>query len=459
MAEILKPKRQVLNAVKASILRRESRQAERSNYYLNEEVLLKGRVVPIPRQTVKTDRPTLMAFADDAPLLNWAHPCRYLLHDAETGELVREVEAQFPPFANERSTPKTFYAFHKSVDHLVQVKYPIRPDIVVRPSLFGSRYAILFSGMSNNRHTNDLEFLYRTLRTVYGVPAGNIVVLNYDGTLDYSGAPHPVTAWPGDNSAYQMPVHGQGSKADLLGALDDMKSRLKANDSLLIHTNNHGGHNGTESDLCCYPNWDSLGVEEFTDKLAELPAFRCLMVMMEQCHSGGFNSKVIAKSTAGATSIASACEEDRNSIGGAHFDPFARDWIAAMNGATPYGGALAHDPDTNGNGRISAREAFDYADAIHDPYDTPVFNQKNGGSGCWLGSDWYIFKLPPLELAEIYIKHWPEPDPIILQRRVEAVMPQIEALNKDFEPQLDKLHANYRKRFEAILKAARRAEK
>src|SRR4030095_11584682 len=118
-----------------------------------------------------------------------------------------------------------------------------------------------------------------------------------------------------DHSAYTMPVNGHGSKADLLGVLDELKKRLGPNDSLLIHTNNHGGNNGIESDLCCYPNWDSLGVAEFTDKLAELPAFRCLMVMMEQCHSGGFNSAVITKSTASFTSIASACEEPKNSIG------------------------------------------------------------------------------------------------------------------------------------------------
>ncbi len=27
-----------------------------------------------------------MVFADDAPQYNWAHPCRYLLHDAQSGE-------------------------------------------------------------------------------------------------------------------------------------------------------------------------------------------------------------------------------------------------------------------------------------------------------------------------------------------------------------------------------------
>ncbi len=148
--------------------------------------------------------------------------------------------------------------------------------------------------MSNNRHTNDLEFAYRMLIQVYGFSPANITVLNYDGTLNYSGNPHPVTAWPGDGSAYTMPVNGQGTKAKMLDAMNALKTKLKPEDMLFIHTNNHGGHNGTESDLCCYPNWDSLGVKEFTDKLAELPRYRCLMVMMEQCHSGGFNSQVIS---------------------------------------------------------------------------------------------------------------------------------------------------------------------
>jgi hypothetical protein len=326
---------------------------------------------------------------------------------------------------------------------------------VLRPRWRGRRYAILFAGMSNNRHTNDLEFLYRTLRSVYGVPAANIYVLNHDGTLNYDGGPKPVSKWPGDNSNYQMPVHGQGSKADLLGALDDLKKRLQPDDSLLIHTNNHGGHTGVESDLCCFPNWGSLGVKEFTDKLAELPPYRCLMVMMEQCHSGGFNNAVISKSTAGSTSIASACTEPNNSIGGSHFDPFARDWIAAMRGFDPYGHALQYNPDSSGNGRVSAKEAFDYANAIHDPYDTPVFSQSNGGGGCWLGAD-LLFHIPPILIERIVRRYWPEPDPLLLDQRLEVVLPQIEALEAEFGPQVEKLNQAYEKQLTTIIRNAKR---
>jgi hypothetical protein len=176
---------------------------------------------------------------------------------------------------------------------------------------------------------------------------------------------------------------------------------------------------------------------------------------MEQCHSGGFNNAVIAKSTANSTSIASACLEPNNSIGGADFDPFARDWIAAMKGADPYGYALQYNPDTSGNGRVSAREAFDYADAIHDPYDTPVFNAANGGGGCWLGSDIFRF-IPPLLMEPIIRRFWPEPDPLLLERRLEVALPQIEALEKEFEPRLQKLQETYQKDLATIMRNAKR---
>jgi hypothetical protein len=244
----------------------------------------------------------------------------------------------------------------------------------------GQRYAILFSGASNNRHTNDLEFLYRTLRDIYGFPEANIFVLNYDGTINYSGNPKPVTSWPGDTTAYRMPVHGQGTKADLDSVLDTLKTKLQQNDVLLIHTNNHGGHNGTQSYLCTYSGASYLA-SDFGSKIGTLPKFECLMVMMEQCHSGGFNAPVLANSPATYTSVSSACEELKNSIGGAHFDPFARDWIAAMAGNTPYGGALASNPDSDGTGKVSAREAHNYADAVKDPYDTPVYSESSTVAG------------------------------------------------------------------------------
>jgi len=344
-----------------------------------------------------------MVFADDAPQYNWAHPCRYLLHDAKTGEFYREVKSQFPPYLSE-DAPRSYRAFHQPIRITEpELHFPILPRLRC-PIRWrkGNRYAVLFSGASNNRHTNDLEFLYRTLRDIYGFPTANIYVLNYDGNVNYSGDPKPVASWPGDNSAYRMPINGQGTKADLDSVFNTLKSKLKTDDMLLIHTNNHGGHNGTESYLCTYSGADYLA-SDFANKIGTLPKFECLMVMMEQCHSGGFNAPILAKSTAKLTSVSSACEELKNSIGGAHFDPFARDWIAAMTGNTPYGGALASNPDTDGTGKVSSREAHNYADAVKDPYDTPVFSESSAAAGdYYLGQRyWYIWPIYCRLLLEV----------------------------------------------------------
>jgi hypothetical protein len=421
--------RTILGTVKSGVVSGLSWRAARStNLHVESSVLVKGDKLLAYKQRIPIERDTVMVFADDAPQYNWAHPCRYLLHDAKTGEFYREVKAQFPPYMT-GEPPKTFQAFHQPVRILdAELYYPVLPRLrcPIRWKK-GQRYAVLFSGASNNRHTNDLEFLYRTLRDIYGFPAANIYVVNYDGSVNYSGNPKPVTSWPGDSTAYRIPINGQGTKAGLDSVLDTIKAKLKADDLLLIHTNNHGGHNGTESYLCTYSGADYLA-SDFASKLATLPKFNCLMVMMEQCHSGGFNSPILAHSPATYTSVSSACEELRNSIGGAHFDPFARDWIAAMTGSTPYGGALASNPDTDGTGKVSAREAHNYGDAVKDPYDTPVYSESSVAAGNFhLGQRyWYIWPIYCRLLVELlYPYYLRKPIPEFYEMVHDKLMPSL----------------------------------
>jgi Peptidase C13 family len=352
-----------------------------TNLHIQTSALREGSVIRAHRQEIRLRRESIMVFADDAPMFNWSHPCRYLLYDARTAEHYQEVHAEFPPYLTD--IPQEFIAFHQPVRLDVYDRYwPLKP-ILRCPFRFpkGQRYAVLFSGASNNRHTNDLEFLYRTLRDLYGFRDDHIYCLNYDGTVNYSGNPKPVGNWPGDNTPYRMPVKGPGTKAALDTVLDEIKGKIKADDFLLIHTNNHGGWSGPgQAYLVPYSGADYFAAD-FGAKLAQFPAHYCLMAMYEQCHSGGFNGPTIANSKATYTTVSAACLEANNSIGGAQFDPFARDWIAAMAGHTPSGGVLAFNPDVNGNGRTSAREAHQYADAVHDPYDTPVYSENSLAAG------------------------------------------------------------------------------
>lgn len=445
-----------LNSIKSGVVSGLSWTASRStNLHIESRVLKRDEDILAYKQSIPLKRDSIMVFADEAPRYNWAHPCRYLLHDAETGELYQEVKAQFPPYMTV-DMPNTYKLFHQPVRIAdAELYYPILPKLrcpIRWPK--GQRYAVLFSGASNNRHTNDLEFLYRTLRDIYGFPAANIYVLNYDGSVNYFGGPKPVVDWPGDSTAYRLPVNGQGTKADLDSVLDTLKTKLEERDLLLIHTNNHGGHNGTESYLCTYSGADYLSTD-FATKLGTLPKFNCLMVMMEQCHSGGFNTPILAHSTAALTSVSSACEELRSSIGGADFDPFARDWIAAMTGNTPYGGALASNPDTDGSGKVSAQEAHNYADAVKHPYDTPVYSESSVAAGnYYLGQRyWYIWRIYcRLLIKKLYPYYVSKPIPEFYEILHGKLMPQLRDIEAKLASVSDKQEEELSKALDEIIK-------
>src|SRR5262249_38772471 len=138
--------------------------------------------------------------------------------------------------------------------------------------------------------------------------------------------------------------------------------------------------------------------------------------------------------------------------GGATFDPFARDWISAMAGHIPSGGALAFNPDLNHNGRVSAHEAFNYANVVHDPYDTPVYSQNVAAAGDTFLAQryvwWWWWWCPIIiKLAEpVYIK---KPIPEFYVQWNERVGPKLAPLAAE----LEKADVAQRKDVEAKLKA------
>ena len=367
----------------------------RVNLSIYDEILNVGETLRVFSQEVVIPRSTAFVLADLAPQCNWAHPCQWCLHDADTGELYQKIDASFPP-PQLRRNPERVEVFHAPVLPLATESLRSRRSAGIAPRLNalanhpGQRYAILFSGDSNNRHVNDIEFLYRTLIDEYAFNAANIHVLNHDGTINYDGGPTPVGNWPGDNTAYRMVVNGQGTRADFQATFATLAGQIRPEDLLFIHTNNHGAGPGDGVNgfcLCAYDaanDWVAYFVNDFVADLGVLPGFDVLMVMMEQCRSGGFINPIINNTPARWTHVATAVQASDYSLGGANFDPFAEDWIAGIAGQYPNGGGLAQVVDTNGDGRISAEEAFAYADAVHHAGDTPTSNQTPSGAGAWI---------------------------------------------------------------------------
>jgi hypothetical protein len=69
----------------------------RAVVYMSDRVLEPGDELEIDGRRVQVDAPTVWAFVDLEPGVNWGHRSRYLLIDRESGS-VRAVDAQFPPF-------------------------------------------------------------------------------------------------------------------------------------------------------------------------------------------------------------------------------------------------------------------------------------------------------------------------------------------------------------------------
>jgi hypothetical protein len=234
-----------------------------------------------------------------------------------------------------------------------------------------------------------------------------------------------------------------------------LKAKLQSRDTLLIHCNNHGDSDSSgggwvpgTSFLCTYPSWGTYHNKDFSNKLAELPKFRQLIVMLEQCHAGGFNASILAKSTAAATSVASAATEFQNSYVTAdgNWDPFARDWIAAQAGHMPSGAALAFNPDTDHDGKIEAEEAYAYANAVKDPRDSPNFSESSeAGGDIALGQEYVIWWWWCIILREALEPYRVKLPPQEYYRRLHAMQEDFGKLTSE----LDKASADLRKDMQA----------
>jgi hypothetical protein len=78
--------------------------------YIDDRVLAPGEELEVDGARVAVDAPTVVAFADLEPGVNWGHRCRYLLVDRDSGD-VRSIDAQFPPFL--RGAPPGLRVVHR----------------------------------------------------------------------------------------------------------------------------------------------------------------------------------------------------------------------------------------------------------------------------------------------------------------------------------------------------------
>jgi hypothetical protein len=139
------------------------RQQIKTNISLDSRVYKAGERIGPSAQGIHAETDAVVVFADDDPRANFGHPCRYLLYNPQTGDFLKEIPARFPP--NLRKSKDRLTSFFAPVTFVNPVPYWYWPPPYFCPRRFppGNRYAILYAGLTQARHLNDMEFAYRTL--------------------------------------------------------------------------------------------------------------------------------------------------------------------------------------------------------------------------------------------------------------------------------------------------------
>ncbi len=248
------------------------------------------------------------------------------------------------------------------------ISEPLEPNDVLF-TVKGNKAVLVIGGAdkeSNNaRYWNDLIWMYDILIKKYNYSKENVCVLYADGENvsedncnDYESAVECA-----------LPINYPAKKKSLKEATDKLAANLKQDEQLYIWTNDHGtlgdvniGHIPPNSAALCL--WEeNINDYEFAggEYFGKVKNYSVRIIFMKQCFSGGFIDDLSAEKTI----ICTACTDLAVSWGGAGsggypYGVFAFYFQAALNQSYP-DGTPAEGADANGDGRVSIKEAFDYA--------------------------------------------------------------------------------------------------
>lgn len=236
----------------------------------------------------------------------------------------------------------------------------------------GHTYAVIINGvgdMKSNKESywDDCAFMYITLHDIYGIPHDNIYVAMSDG----KNPSKDLTKVTGEEISSPLDLNEDGiddiqyvaAKTSLKLLFDDLSATLTDKDHLYVFVTGHGGFSTemNESYMCLWNN-DRLYPGEFSEFIADINA-GFITLVFGQCYSGGFIKKLSADNRI----IITACGENELSYEqpDGYYSEFLYQLTSAMAGFDTEGNDTYADTDKNGI--VTIREAYDYAKS-HDCY-------------------------------------------------------------------------------------------
>ena len=318
-----------------------------------------------------------MFFIDEHPYQNWGHPCRFFFVNVKDGTLSTEV-CLFPPENIEGwdviSIPK--FPFCDLSASYLSPSY--KQSQRVQHNNAAHCYALIISGgilpqLNHIRYWNDCSAMYSILKDKYGYLDENIYVIMSDGVdpgLDrycYNGI-YDSSPLDLDNDGIDD-IEYPATKESLTTVCDELSLKLTEEDFLFVFTTDHGDTTVTgEPEMWLWG--DFINAQEFAYEIDKIKA-GSINFVMEQCFSGGF-VPVLAKKN---RTIATACSPVEISWvkDGLTYDEFVYHWMSAVYGYTPDGQYIVNVVDSNNDGMISMKEAFDYAKTFDTQQETPQY--------------------------------------------------------------------------------------
>ena len=273
--------------------------------------------------------------------------------------------------------------------------------------LFPNKYAVLIAGGANAgsnymRYWNDLSAMYNLLRNK-GYAAANIYVIYANGTARDAS----------------MPVNYSATHANVATAFTTLAGKVRANDTLYIMLNDHGGGfmnpsvagypvgnysgvldtsteeddpatseasvnqdlngDGDKADSVNFDETLSLWYETMTDdefvgEVNKITNYGKIIIQMKQCFSGGFVHDLVGPRRIVMAS-AGAYEPSWSEDSAGNFGEFTYWYISALRG-TKLDTGTAVNADANGDGKVSILEAYNYARTNDSRPETPQFDDS-----------------------------------------------------------------------------------
>lgn len=229
-------------------------------------------------------------------------------------------------------------------------------------------YAVLIAGgydAANNhiRYWNDLKAMYNILLS-RGYTASHITVLFADGAAKDNG----------------MPVNGPATKASIDSAFTVLAGKIGADNDVYIMTTDHGCQMGAgHSGLCLWG--ENMIDTDFANEVNKITTCKHMMIVMEQCFSGGFVTPLTKPNRV----VMTACNASQPSWAlRLDFDEFTFWYMSALQGSLIDGAAGTVNADTSGDSKVSIMEAWNYGRANDHASEVPQY-EDNGAAPCASG--------------------------------------------------------------------------